>query len=187
MKRSHLFRTQGDLEKAELFSRRRKDYLTLYELNGVRDYFHGFMVPRTSYLDLFALHHYSNGFIFQFPRRQWPDMLQPFEDEPRLARVFRDYQDWLSIMGVAGVTSLNEEIRSGRTGDVVLVAEAFHQRQLDLDCRGNRFQAAAGKICADLRTDLGRQDDIQQAPGHAAARQRHLPRHHRHGQLLRQP
>jgi uridine kinase len=125
-----LFRAQGDLEKVELFSRRRKDYLTLYELNGVRDYFHGFMVPRTSYMDLFALHHYSNGFIFQFPRRQWPDELQPFEDEPRLARVFRDYQDWLSIMGVASVTGLNREIRSGRTGDVVLIAEAFHSRQL---------------------------------------------------------
>jgi uridine kinase len=125
-----LFRSQGDMEKAELFSRRRKDYLTLYELNGVRDYFHGFMVPRTSYLDLFALHHYSNGFIFQFPRRQWPDDLQPFEDEPRLARVFRDYQDWLSIMGVASVTGLNREIRSSRTGNVVLIAEAFHSRQL---------------------------------------------------------
>ncbi len=131
----NLFRAQGDEEKAELFSRRRKDYLTLYELNGVRDYFHGFMVPRTSYLDLFALHHYSNGFIFQFPRRHWPDVLQPFEDEARLARVFREYQDWLSIMGVAGVTSLNEEIRNGRTGDVVLVAEAFHQRQLSAIAR----------------------------------------------------
>jgi uridine kinase len=131
----NLFRAQGDVEKAELFARRRKDYLTLYELNGVRDYFHGFMVPRTSYLDLFALHHYSNGFIFQFPRRHWPDALQPFEDEARLARVFREYQDWLSIMGVAGVTSLNEEIRSGRTGDVVLVAEAFHQRQLSTIAR----------------------------------------------------
>ncbi|MFN2136669.1 MAG: nucleoside kinase [Candidatus Promineifilaceae bacterium] len=127
-----LFREQGDFEKAELFTRRRKDYLTLYELNGVRDYFHGFMVPRTSYLDLFALHQYSNGFIFQFPRRQWPDELQPFEDEPRLARVFRDYQDWLQIMGVAGVTSLNEAIRGGHTGDVILIAEAFHQRQLSM-------------------------------------------------------
>jgi uridine kinase len=125
-----LFRAQGDLEKAELFSRRRKDYLTLYELNGVRDYFHGFMVPRTGYLDLFALHQYSDGFILQFPRRQWPDALQPFEDEPRLARVFREYQGWLAIMGVAGVTSLNEEIRNGRSKDVVLIAEALHQRQL---------------------------------------------------------
>ena len=125
-----LFRAQGDLEKAELFARRRKDYLTLYELNGVRDYFHGFMVPRTSYLDLFDLHHYNNGFIFQFPRRQWPDVLQPFEDEPRLASVFREYQDWLAIMGVAGVTGLNEVIREGRASDVVLIAEALHQRQI---------------------------------------------------------
>ncbi len=125
-----LFRAQGDLEKAELFAKRRKDYLTLYELNGVRDYFHGFMVPSTGYLDLFELRLYSDGFILQFPRRQWPDVLQPFEDEPRLAAVFHDYQDWLSIMGVASVTSLNANIRNGRGREVILVAEALHQRQL---------------------------------------------------------
>lgn len=125
-----LFRDSGDLEKAELFARRRKDYLTLYELNGVRDYFHGFMVPRTSYLRLFDLRHYKDGFILQFPRRQWPDVLQPFEDEPRLVRVFQEYQDWLSIMGVASVTALNEAIRNGRAREIILIAEALHQRQL---------------------------------------------------------
>jgi uridine kinase len=126
----HLFRASGDLEKADLFARRRKDYLTLYELNGVRDYFHGFMVPRTKYLDLFDLRHYNQGLILQFPRRQWPDILQPFEDEPRLAGVFRDYKDWLEIMGVSGVTGLNDGLRNGRTRDVILLAEALHQRQL---------------------------------------------------------
>ncbi len=130
-----LFRQQGDLEKAELFSKRRKDYLTLYELNGVRDYFHGFMVPRTGYLDLFALRPYADGFILQFPRRQAPNVLQPFEDEPRLARIFREYQEWLDIMGVASVTALNEAIANGRSRETILVAEALHQRQLSR----NRF------------------------------------------------
>jgi len=125
-----LFRAYGDLEKADLFARRRKDYLTLYELNGVRDYFHGFMVPRTSYLDLFDLRHYENGFILQFPRRQQPDALQPFEDELRLARVFQEYQNWLDIVGVPSVTALNEALSNGRGGEVILVAEALHQRQL---------------------------------------------------------
>ena len=37
-----IFHKSGDAEKAALFTRRRKDYLTLYELNGERDYFHGF-------------------------------------------------------------------------------------------------------------------------------------------------
>jgi uridine kinase len=125
-----LFRKNGDLEKAQLFARRRKDYLTVYELNGVRDYFHGFMVPRTGYLTPFDLRHYHDGFILQFPRRQEPDCLQPFEDEPRLAKVFRDYANWLRVMGVPSVTALNQAIGDGRTKEVILVAEALHERQL---------------------------------------------------------
>ena len=105
-------------------------YLTLYELNGVKDYFHGFMVPSTGYLDLFDLRHYGDGFILQFPRRHQNDKLQPFEDEPRLARVFREYNDWLSLIGVPSVAALNEAIRRGRTQEAILVAEALHNRQL---------------------------------------------------------
>ncbi len=125
-----LFRDSGDKEKADLFAKRRKDYLTLYELNGVRDYFHGFMVPSTSYLDVFELRPYSRGFILQFPRRQQPRKLQPFEDEARLATVFREYQNWLRIMGTPKVAALNEAIRNGRTQELILVAEALHERQL---------------------------------------------------------
>ena len=125
-----LFRDSGDFEKADLFSRRRKDYLTLYELNEVRDYFHGFMVPSTGYLDLFELHHYGNGFILQFPRRHEPDRLQPFVDEARLALVFQDYDEWLTIIGVPSVAALNRVIHEGRTQEAVLVAEALHNRQL---------------------------------------------------------
>ena len=125
-----LFRTQGDQEKADLFARRRKDYLTLYECNGVRDYFHGHMVPRTCYLEKFDLRHYKDGFILQFPRRHWPGILQPFEDEPRLARVFREYQEWLDIMGVSGVTALNKAIGDGRASDIILITEVLHRHEL---------------------------------------------------------
>jgi len=125
-----LFRESNDDEKADVFAKRRKDYLTLYELNGVHDYFHGFMVPNTGYLNMFDLHQYSNGFILQFPRRHQPTALQPFEDEARLARVFQEYSKWLNIIGVSRVAALNDAIRNGRTREVILVAEAFHQQQL---------------------------------------------------------
>ncbi len=125
-----LFRDSGDNEKADLFSMRRKDYLTLYELAGVRDYFHGFMVPSTGYLDLFDLRLYGSGFILQFPRRRAPDKLQPFQDEPRLARVFQEYDGWLSVIGVPSVAVLNRGIRAGRMQEIILVAEALHNRQL---------------------------------------------------------
>ncbi|MCA9932278.1 MAG: Flp pilus assembly complex ATPase component TadA [Ardenticatenaceae bacterium] len=125
-----LFRQSGDMEKADLFAKRRKDYLTLYELNGVRDYFHGFMVPRTGYLELFDIRPYNRGFILQFPRRRDPDILQPFEDEPRLAGVFQDYEKWLQIIGVPSVASLNNVMRNGRIREALLVAEALHEQQL---------------------------------------------------------
>ena len=125
-----IFRRNGDLEKANLFAKRRKDYLTMYELNGVRDYFHGFMVPRTSYLELFEIRSYNDGFILQFPRRHEPERLQPFEDEPRLARVFQEYDEWLRIIGLPSVSALNSALANGRMQQLVLVAEAFHQQQL---------------------------------------------------------
>lgn len=125
-----LFQENDELEKADLFARRRKDYLTLYELNGVRDYFHGFMVPSTGYLELFDLRLYHEGFILQFPRRHEPDRLQPFEDEPRLAQVFQDYNKWLGLIEVPSVSALNWAVNSGRIQEVILVAEALHERQL---------------------------------------------------------
>ena len=126
-----IFRRNGDLEKANLFAKRRKDYLTMYELNGVRDYFHGFMVPRTSYLELFEIRSYNDGFILQFPRRHEPERLQPFEDEPPAgARVFQEYDEWLRIIGLPSVSALNSALANGRMQQLVLVAEAFHQQQL---------------------------------------------------------
>lgn len=135
-----LFSAGNDLDKADLFTRRRKDYLTVYELNGVRDYFHGFMVPNTSYLTPFDLKPYADGFILHFPRRHEPDRLQPFEDEPRLAQVFRDYHHWLNRIGVPEVAALNRAINNNRIQEVILVAEAFHQQQL-----GNIATEIAGR------------------------------------------
>jgi uridine kinase len=125
-----LFRDNNDKEKAELFAKRRKDNLKMYELNGVRDYFHGFMVPSTGYLNLFKLREYGDGFILHFPRRHAPDELQPFEDEPWLARVFQDYDAWLRVIGIPSVAALNRAIEIGRIQEVILVAEALHNRQL---------------------------------------------------------
>ncbi len=152
-----LFRQNGDPDKADLFARRRKDYLTLYELNGVKDYFHGFMVPSTGYLNLFALRPYRQGFIVQFPRRQQPDALQPFEDEERLAQIFQDYARWLDVVGVPDVAALNRAIEAGKRLEIILVAEAFHSQQLsaiagEIADQGSRVVLISGPTSAGKTT-----------------------------------
>jgi len=125
-----LFQSRGDLGKVRLLGSRRKDYLTLYQLRGMRDYFHGYMVPSAGYLRWFGLHHYPPGFIIRFPRKTEPTCLGPFHDYPRLAAVFREYREWLQLMDVQDVGGLNEAINNGRIQRVVLVAEALHEGRI---------------------------------------------------------
>jgi uridine kinase len=125
-----LFHARGDDDKVRLLSRRRKSYLTLYELRGLRDYFHGYMVPSTGYLTVFALQTYGPGLILRFPRSDPPMELQPFVDYPKLVGVFREYGQWMELIGIGDVGALNEAMAGERVREVVLVAEALHEQRV---------------------------------------------------------
>jgi len=125
-----MFRMRGEREKAQLLTRRQKDYLTLYNLRGSRDYFHGYMVPSTGYLRCFALHPWPPGFVLQYPRRHRPTELLPVLDYPQLTAIFREYGEWLRLLGVASVSGLNEAIANGRIREIILVSEALHEQRI---------------------------------------------------------
>jgi uridine kinase len=125
-----LFEARGEVEKAKLLSRRRKDYLILYSLRSTRDYFHGYMVPSTKYLRYFALYSYPPGFVLQYPRRHRPTELLPRHDYPQLTAVFREYGEWLRLLGVDSVSALNDAIASSRIREVILVSEALHEERI---------------------------------------------------------
>ena len=125
-----LFRERGDDDKIRLLTYRQKGYLTTYKLRSVRDYFHGYMVPSTGCLRWFALHDYPPGFILQYPRESKPLDLQPFLEYPKLGAVFHEYGEWMQVIGVPDVGALNQTIESGRISEVVLVAEALHEKRI---------------------------------------------------------
>jgi uridine kinase len=125
-----LFRGRGEGEVVRLLTYRRKDYLTLYELNGVRDSFHGYMLPSTGYLRHFALRFYPPGFVLQFPRRHCPTELLPFEEFPQLVTVFQEYGEWVRRLAVEDVGALNEAMEAGRMPEIILVAEALHEQRI---------------------------------------------------------
>jgi uridine kinase len=125
-----LFRGRGEFEKLRLQERRHRSHVTLYDLHGFRDYFHGFMVPSTGYLQHFALHSWPPGFVLQYPRRSRPTELLPVTDYPNLTAVFREYGDWLRVLGVESVSALNEANETSRLHEVILVSEAFHEQRI---------------------------------------------------------
>jgi uridine kinase len=126
-----IFRRRGEDDKVRLLSYRRKDkdYLTLYRLRGLSDYFHGYMVPSAGYLRHFALTYYAPGFILRFPIRNTTD-LQPVVEYPKLIHVFREYGQTLHLLGIEDVGSLDQSIDAGRANEIILVAEALHEQRI---------------------------------------------------------
>jgi uridine kinase len=99
-------------------------------MRGTRDYFHGYMVPSTGYLSYFALHPWPPGFVLQYPRRHWPTELRPVRDYPQLTAIFREYGEWLRLIGVESVSELNEAIANDRIREIILVSEALHEQRI---------------------------------------------------------
>ncbi|OQA20920.1 MAG: Uridine kinase [Chloroflexi bacterium ADurb.Bin360] len=128
-----IFAARNELDKAALFqtrTRNSKDYLNMYNLEGYRDYFHGYMAPSTGYLRYFSLLRWGDGFILQFPRRHKPrELLEP-RHSPQLITVFREYGRWLRLLGVENVSELNDSIAEDRMRQIVLVSEALHEQRI---------------------------------------------------------
>jgi uridine kinase len=125
-----LIKARGEEEKVKLLSRRQKDYLILYNLHGTRDYFHGYMVPSAGYLRYFAIYPYPPGFLLQYPRRHRPTELLSMQEYPQLTAIFREYGEWLRLLGVDSVSALNEATTNGRIREVILVSEALHEERI---------------------------------------------------------
>jgi uridine kinase len=124
------FHSRGYEDKVRLLSYRKKNYLTLYRFGDRMDYHHGYMVPSTGYLKWFDLVITEGGFTLRYPRRHKPNELLPMPEYPKLLGTFLQYGDWLAKLGIENVGALNNAIQSGRSDQVVLVSEAFHENNM---------------------------------------------------------
>ncbi|NDO46566.1 nucleoside kinase [Clostridium sp. MD294] len=120
----------GMENKARLFRFRRASNINLYEMDGVYDYFYGYMVPSTGYLKSFQLMLYENGFLIRFPDRKNPNEILKFTDPEKVSSVFMEQMKWCSLMKVNNVADLNEAITNGKFGDLVRINEALHEKKV---------------------------------------------------------
>lgn len=125
-----LFEQRGADDKLRLLKARRKPYLTIYNLNGYRDYLHGYMVPSTGYLELFSLEPYTEDFVLRYPRNTSPDQLRPCVDYPKLVNIFDQYGEWMAKLGLRDVGALNEAVLGEHRAEMILVAEALQEQRV---------------------------------------------------------
>lgn len=129
-KAKKIFERQGNEGKARLLQWMGSDPITLYRCAGVYGHFGGPLAASTSMLRTFDLNAYAPGMLLRFPSITEPEVLQPLGIVPKLMDVFREYQTWLSVLGLSTMDSLHERVSKGLSLDLILVSEAFHSEAL---------------------------------------------------------
>ena len=125
-----LFRARNDQDKVRLLEQRTRNDLTLYKLRAREDYYYGYMVPSTGYLQYFRLIAAKGGFILQYPRKEAPTSLGHITASTKLTSVFQESDRWLERMEVEDIGRLNRIVRSDRIHELILVAEALHEQRV---------------------------------------------------------
>jgi len=125
-----LFHRYGMYDKEKLFRFRRVSRVNLYKIDRFRDYFYGYMVPSTGYLQYFDLFLYENGIVLQMPIRKKPDEVPPFEPQHKVSHALIESNVFSAKMGVDTVGDLNESIVKGNIQDLILVQEALQEQKI---------------------------------------------------------
>jgi uridine kinase len=127
-----IYEQRGYTDKVELITTRPRLYSHICRLDDMVGYFYGALAPSSKYATLFALAPYYNGFYLALPQRSNPDNIQLEVNRDKMFDVFHEYQEWVRIMGVPTVGSLNKKVLGGDSSELIKIAEAFHERKLSL-------------------------------------------------------
>ena len=117
---NQIFLEMGMEDKVEIMKYRKEDTM--------RDYLFGYMVPSTGYLRKFGLKFYLPGVILQYPSFEEPGKVRPFQDNPKLFKVFRQAEKWSDSQGIRNIADLNRCIEEGRGPDLVRISEAAQEK-----------------------------------------------------------
>ncbi len=125
-----IFESYHMYSKVNLLKYRDSDSINIYSCGWLKNYFYGYMVPSTGYVKTFGLIKYDNGVILRHPTNFSEDQLPEFKETPKLASIFGESEAWGKILGVSDVASLNDCITSGRSGEIVRIAEALQEKKI---------------------------------------------------------
>ena len=124
-----IFKEKGLHDKERLLHYRRSSRVNLYELDGVVDYFYGFMAPSTGMLKYFDIVPYESGFVLLFPGTH-SRSVEPLETSNKLFHTLDDSREWSKMLGIGTIGSLNDAIAAGRGQEIMLLQEALMEQKI---------------------------------------------------------
>lgn len=145
-----IFHEHKMYDKEKLFRYRRSSFVNVYCLDGYYDYYYGYMLPSTGYLKYYDVMLYESGILLLIPGIEEPTKIDYFEPKEKFFQTLMTSTHWGEMMEIDSVGDLNNMIRDGHMGDMILVQEALQERRIgeiakEIVDRGNiKFVLIAG-------------------------------------------
>ncbi|HPC77013.1 MAG TPA: nucleoside kinase, partial [bacterium] len=105
-----LFEERQEKDKIGLLKYYTGKEVILYHIDDYYEYSYLPVVPSTGYLKTFALKLYQPGFLIILPEDKDINKVAEFKEVVKLFQAFYEYKNWLSILGLNNVSSLNSAI-----------------------------------------------------------------------------
>lgn len=143
------FKDCGMNKKKELFSFRRTSSITLYELDGFKNYFYGDLVYSTGILGNFKLVPFKNGALLCYPTCEHPNTVDEIGNNEKLFDRLYETVQWAKRLGAKTIGDLNKAIVNGNMDKIVLMQEARAERDIariatDIIEKNKKFVLIAG-------------------------------------------
>ena len=115
-------RLQLDLEE--------NNEIFMYYCEDYYNYCYGTLANRTGCVKIFEIVRYNDGFLVRYPSQKEPDKMPKFVKNKKLAWAMEEYDDINKIMKIDRVYRINDAIEKGTIKDIILLAEALHEKKI---------------------------------------------------------
>lgn len=125
------FKSIGDETKAGILKYNTNNYITLYRLGNLYNYFYTLMPTTTGVLKAFDVTYIKgNGFILRFPTIYENDKIKKYEHHPKMFEVFEEFKEWAKIINVKNTVELNRVVSTGKISDLIKMDETLQSNRL---------------------------------------------------------
>ncbi|QGG47253.1 nucleoside kinase [Heliorestis convoluta] len=109
---------------------RQREPVYLYRCGDYVEFSDEVLVPHTGLITTYQLEHHDAGFLLRFPDQHDPYRVPKNLEQKKLGYIFRESDRWTKIVGVSNVLELNSHVEAGKTGELIRLAEALHEKRI---------------------------------------------------------
>ena len=95
---------------------------TVHKINGK-------LAPSTGCITTWDFRQYGEGYMLQCADPEHPDKLSLYTDTPKLFAVFREHYKWTELLHTSTISDYNRIVYNGGGQDLILLAEALHEKK----------------------------------------------------------